>query len=72
MTKMNIALAAAALSLPVLSFVGSAEAASAHNIQTGAHTSNAYDDAASAYEKQVRANHAPAALYQQFYGSSAQ
>ena len=42
-----LTLAAASLSLPV-------QAATAHNTETGANTSNAYDTAATAYAKQQK------------------
>ena len=53
MTKTKIALAAAVLTLPLLSFVGTADAATTHNLQSGTRTSNAYDSIATAYTKQV-------------------
>ncbi len=53
MTKTKIALAAAVLTLPLLSFVGTADAAATHNLQSGTRTSNAYDSIATAYTKQV-------------------
>ena len=59
MNTVKVALAAAVLIAPIATFSLPALAASAHNIQTGADTSNAADTAATAYMKQVQANHAP-------------
>ena len=53
MTKTKIALATAVLTLPLLSFAGTAGAATTHNLQSGTRTSNAYDSVATAYTKQV-------------------
>lgn len=62
--NMKIALAAAVVALPLVSFGGPAGAATVHNLQTSAHTSNAYDDGETAYMKQMRAYHAPFWQYQ--------
>lgn len=72
MTKMKIALAAAVLTLPLVSFGGSAGAATAHNSQSGANTSNPTDTAATAYMKQVRVYNAPQVQYRHFYGAVGQ
>jgi hypothetical protein len=53
MTKTKIALAAAVLTLPLMSFAGAADAAATHNLQSGTRTSNAYDSIATAYANQV-------------------
>ena len=53
MTKIKIVLGAAALALPLVSFAGLAGAATAHNLQSGTRTSNAYDSMETAYTKQV-------------------
>lgn len=65
MTRTRIALAAVALALPLASAAGSADAASAHNLQSGAHTSNAADTARTAYLKQIGAYHEPDWQYQE-------
>ena len=59
MNHVKVALAAALVIAPIATFSLPALAATAHNIQTGAGTSNAADTAATAYMKQVQANHAP-------------
>ena len=72
MNKINFILLPAAIVVSLAAAGGPALAESAHNAQTAAHTSNAYDDAATAYMKQVRANHAPTPQYQPAYGTFVQ
>lgn len=67
MTTMKLVLSVAALSAPLAVLSLPAVAATAHNLQTGAHTSNAADTAETAYMKQVQANHAPYVNVQQPY-----
>ena len=54
MTKLKVIVTIAALTCPILGFGLPAMAATAHNLQTGAHTSNVYDDAQSAAVKQQK------------------
>ena len=59
MTTIKLVFSVAALCVPLAALSVPAVAATAHNLQTGAHTSNAADTAETAYLKQVQANHAP-------------
>ena len=54
MTKLRVLLPAAALLASSVAFAPVAMAASAHNLQTGAHTANANDSADDAVAKQMK------------------
>lgn len=54
MTEVKLALMAVALTFPLLSLSVAAQAATAHNLQTGARTKNPSDTKATANMKQMR------------------